>query len=600
VARLDGKRFLITGLSRLTVRVSALLLERGGAVTVVTADEHQDGAAGRERAMLLGRLPEGVEVFVGELEQVAGRVGLSGSACLLALADDDLVNLAAAVTCHALDPNVPIVLRAYDITLADQLEQGLNIRRAYSVSVLSAPSFLAAAVGSQVLESLRLGDTQVPLWELSISPESPAVGLRPDQVAATTGAEILGRTAGGSGAWVSPAAGGPLLEAGQHVVAGGPLDRMVALALSGNPVFPAPGSRRARDRAADRRQRKQVRAERRRAGWIAGGTLLPITALVLVVFLLLTVLVFALTLHKNPIDAFYFAITTALGNSTLDTRGNALKAFGVIAMLAGGALLGVLFSYLASVATAVRIEQRMGRRVQRMSGHAVVAGLGSIGFRIGRLLQESGIPWAGIDRTPDQRHAEAAGAEAPVFSGDVRLPENLERAGIREAACLFACTDSDLANIEACLQAKRLNPSIRTVARIFDDDLANRVGGVFGIDTAVSATHVAAAAFVGAAADERALRPFRVGDVEHVAFRLDLDEPLSAERLTTLRREGILVLACRGAGGKVDPGGAGREIPAGISVIVAGPRAAVDASLLETANRQTSAATTRAAPAVTD
>ena len=297
-------------------------------------------------------------------------------------------------------------------------------------------------------------------------------------------------------------------------------------------------------------------------------------------FLLLTIVVFAVALHKNPIDAFYFAITTALGNSTLDDNGAGLKVFGVIAMLAGGALLGVLFSYFASVATSVRIEQRMGRQAQRMSGHAVVAGLGTVGYRIGRLLHDSGIPWTAIDRAPDERHAEAAGAAAPVLTGDVRLPENLERAGIREAACLFACTDSDLANIEACMQAKRLNPKIRTVARIFDDALASRVGGTFGIDMPVSATHVAAAAFVGAAVDERALRPFQIGEVEYVAFRHDVAESLSAERLGALQEVGVLVLARRRPDGTVGPGGADAGLISGETIVVAGPRGAVEASLL--------------------
>jgi Trk K+ transport system NAD-binding subunit len=227
----------------------------------------------------------------------------------------------------------------------------------------------------------------------------------------------------------------------------------------------------------------------------------------------------------------------------------------------------------------VRIEQRMGREAQRMSGHAVVAGLGSIGFRIGRLLHENGIRWTAIDQAPDERHAEAAGVEAPVLTGDVRLPENLERAGIREAACLFAATDSDLANIEACLQAKRLNPSIRTVARIFDDTLATRVSGVFGIDAAVSATHVAAAAFVGAAADERARRPFWIGDVEHVTFRHDVAETLEPDRLRELRDVGVLILARRRDDGSVAPGGVEEPIPAGTTVIVAGPCAVVEASV---------------------
>src|SRR5262249_45467440 len=157
------------------------------------------------------------------------------------------------------------------------------------------------------------------------------------------------------------------------------------------------------------------------------------------------VVLFGIALHKGPVDAVYFAISTALGNETLDQSDSWLKIVGVIAMLAGGALLGVWFSYLASVATTVRIEQRMGRQAQRLSGHAVGAGLRTVGYRVGQVPSDSGIPWTAIDRAPDDRHAEAAGANAPVLTGDVRLPENLERAGIAEAACLFACTDSDLA-----------------------------------------------------------------------------------------------------------------------------------------------------------
>jgi Trk K+ transport system NAD-binding subunit len=358
---------------------------------------------------------------------------------------------------------------------------------------------------------------------------------------------------------------------------------VVSLALAGTRLFAKAGSDR-RARRAARRERRSAAKAARKAGGAAVGTLLPVAAAVLAVFLVTTIVIFGVALHKNPIDAIYFAISTALGNSTLDESDAWLKVVGVVAMLAGGALLGVVFSYLASVATTVRIEQRMGRQAQRMSGHAVVAGLGSIGYRIGRLLHESGIQWTAIDRAPDDRHAEAAGADAPVLTGDVRLPDNLERAGIRDAACLFACTDSDLANIEACLQAKRLNPSIRTVARIFDDSLASRVSGVFGIDAAVSATHVAAAAFVGAAVDERARRPFMVGEVEHVAFRWDVDEDLTPERQLALRDAGLEILARRRDDGSVEPNHLDDPIERGTVVVVAGTRAGIEATLLQDAH----------------
>ena len=586
MSSLAGKRFVIVGLTRLTVRVSRLIVERGGEVTVVLEDAGGPTATGS--SSLTHRLPEGVRVVEShDVEASLEEADLGESSCLLALADDDLANLAAAVACHAFHPEVPIVLRIYDTTLADQLEQGLNIRRAYSVSTLAAPAFLAAGLGSHVLETLRLGDTQVPIWEMFVPNGSVAAGRAAGDAGPVAGVQILGvrDAAAGTGTpdgWHAPAERSTPLTGGEGVVAGGPQERVVSFALGGRHLFASAGTARESMRSRRRRRaaaRGASRAARRDTG-IGGATLLPITAVILAVFVIVSVIVFGVALHKGPVDAVYFAISTALGNETLDQSDAWLQIVGVVAMLAGGALLGVLFSYFASVATTVRIEQRMGRQAQRMSGHAVVAGLGTIGYRVGRLLHDSGIPWTAIDRAPDERHAEAAGVDAPVLTGDVRLPENLERAGIAEAACLFACTDSDLANIEACLQAKRLNPSIRTVARIFDDALAGRVAGVFGVDAAVSATAVAAAAFVGAAADERALRPFKIGAVDHVAFRWDAPERIERERLSALRDAGVLILARRRSDGSIEPDDADSPIPAGTEVIVAGPRAAVDASIL--------------------
>jgi hypothetical protein len=89
-----------------------------------------------------------------------------------------------------------------------------------------------------------------------------------------------------------------------------------------------------------------------------------------------------------------------------------------------------LFSHLASVATTERLEQRAGRRAQRLSGH-------------------------------------------------VRLPENLDRAGVAEARCLVACTDDDLGQRAGLPSRPAANRAIRTVARIFDESLAG--GGGSGV-----------------------------------------------------------------------------------------------------------------------
>ena len=106
----------------------------------------------------------------------------------------------------------------------------------------------------------------------------------------------------------------------------------------------------------------------------------------LTLLLVLATILFAHALRLRPVDALYFILATALGNNNLQEAPASLKLLGCLVMLTGGALLAVLFSHLTSVVMAERLEQQMGRRAQRLSGHVVVAGLGNVGYRVSRLL----------------------------------------------------------------------------------------------------------------------------------------------------------------------------------------------------------------------
>lgn len=562
---LAGKRFVISGLSRLTVRVAGLLVGRGADVSVVGSNDQLGLAPTLERL--------GCSVVLGPDGEAALReAGVDRAGCLLALSDDDLANLDAAVLGHVLAPDVPVVLRSFHPALIDQLEERLNVRRAYSVTGLAAPAFVAAALQAEVVETLRLGEEEVPLCRFTVRAGSPTAGSTAAQLKADHGCAVLA-VREPEGRW-EPGSGERRIPPGGEVLVGGPLLRVLRLAsLNGGPFGRRPG--RARHARPPRAQAG------RRALASLRGTFLPAAALVLTALLVLTILVFGVALELNPVEALYFAVSTALGNATLDQSQEWLKVLGVVSMVAGGALLGVVFSFLAAVATTQRLEQRMGRRAERLSGHAVVVGLGTVGYRVERLLFELGLRAAVLDRSPDTRFVDAVGERTPVLTGDVRLPENLERTGVARAACLFACTDDDLTNVEACMQARRINPEIRTVARIFDETLAERVHGLLGIDVAISATRVAASAFVGAAVEERATRPFAVDGLHYLAVRYDATDVVPPDRIEEWRASGIRILALRRGDGPVQPvtqlDGA---IEPGDSVILAGP-AAVTTRVLE-------------------
>ena len=542
------------------MRVARLLAAPDNEIVVVASKEELDLAGLLEG--LASRVDAGAD-----LDAALVWARLPGSTCMLALSEDDMHNLRAAMAARTLAPDVPVVLRAFDPALADQL-QGLSLRRAFSVSALAAPAFVAAALSDEVVETLRLGPDEVTLLRLTLRDGSPILARTAAEVKRETGCAVLANTSATDG-WRPTGLEERLETAGEKVLVGGPLTLALRLAIRNGGVPQG-------NRTAWRWPSLRNRAEDRSGPRLRAATLLPLAAAVLVALLFATVVVFAVALHKDPIDAAYFAVSTALGNSTLDQEDAWLKVVGVISMVLGGALVGVLFSWLASVATAQRLEQRMGRRARELSGHAVVVGLGTIGYRVERLLYELDIPRAGIDRDPDPRFAGVVAERTPIITGDVRLPESLDRTGIREARWLIACTSEDLTNIESCLTARRLNPRIRTVARIFDADLADRVGGALGIDVAISASAVAASAFAGAATDERAFRQFRVGDLDYLAFRFEPERTVDSSEIERWRGGHVRVLAFRKGEGETLPASQLVEgLSPGDSAILAGPASAV-------------------------
>jgi Trk K+ transport system NAD-binding subunit len=468
-------------------------------------------------------------------------------------------NLQVVAAAHEVAPAVPVVLRAFDARLVEQFQFRGNVRRCFSSSALAAPAFAAAVFGQDVVETLRILEDEVPLCVLTLREESPLLGITAGEMKTRWACAAVAR-APRDGAWVPARGDSDVLASGDRLLVGGLLLDVLRLAMGNSAI------------ASRKRGWRELRRLPRLARLEPTATLVAAAALALVALFLLTGIVFALALDLSPVDAAYRALTNAFGDVGLESAPDWVKVFGVAVMIAGAVLVGVVLAHVTALFTANRLEQQASRRARRMQGHVVIAGLGMVGFRTDRLLAELGIGSVIIEQHADlSRFREAASFHSPVLSGDARLAENLERAGVRDAACIVACTDDDLVNVSACVEAKQLNPSIRTIVRIFHDDLARRLDA-FGIDAALSMSGAAASAFVGAATDERAVRRVCLGDLELVAFRHETSRAILASELTSWRERGLRVLAVRPPGSQpLPPTAALHDLVAGTEMIVAGP-----------------------------
>jgi Trk K+ transport system NAD-binding subunit len=520
-----GRRFVITGVSRLSVRVARALTEAGADVVLVAgrnADDDLTSVVGRVATVRTEDVDRATSLRAAGLAEADG---------LLALDDDDLDNLRTVGCAAAVAPDVPVVLRSFDAALADRVELGSNVRRAFSLSALAAPAFVAAAIGDDALATLRLGDDEVPLVQLVVGDAGPLAGHRPSAIAARTEVVVVARRTPGA-EWAPAHDDAPLAPA-EEVVVGGHLRAVLAAALANDPL-PAPPKRR---------RRRATFAELRRRPQGLTSTLLPVAVLLLAVVLVAATAYFSAVRDLGAADALYFTVTAGLGNADLIGEGIGQQLAGIALIVAFGALIGIVFSYVATVAVAHRSGYRMERQAARRRGHVVVVGVGTIGYRVLSLLDDLGIDTTAIEQSASSRFLGAAAAHGPVLVGNARLPEELERTGVEHAACLVAVTDDDLVNISACLQARAVNPTIRTVARIFDETIAEHAGSALGIDVALSGSRSAAAAFAGAALEDRAPRHVHLGSLELVAFRHPLPVAPTAVDLETWRAEGAHLVA---------------------------------------------------------
>lgn len=148
-----------------------------------------------------------------------------------------------------------------------------------------------------------------------------------------------------------------------------------------------------------------------------------------------------------------------------------------------------------------------------MSDHIVLVGLGKLGYRVYRLLHRMGEPLAVIERNANNQFLDTVRRDGvPLFIGDARREAILEDAAIRKARSIVLAADDDLANLETALDARKINPKIRVVMRMFDQNMADKIRDGFNIHIAMSQSALSAPAFATAAAHGMIVNSFVVGN----------------------------------------------------------------------------------------
>ena len=217
---------------------------------------------------------------------------------------------------------------------------------------------------------------------------------------------------------------------------------------------------------------------------------------------------------RNFIEAIYTVLSLAFFQPPGDfPKSPFLEAFFFIMPLVGiGSLaLGLAdFGYLLFNRRARSKEWEMAI-ASTLENHHVLVGLGHLGFHVVEHLRAAmNQEIAVIEQNPSADMFKAVqGMDIPIIADDASREFVLEAAGVRRARSIILCTQNDAANLKIALKARSLNPDIRVIIRIFDDDFAKALTEQFGF-VALSGTGLATPVFAASATDSEITRPVSI------------------------------------------------------------------------------------------
>jgi Trk K+ transport system NAD-binding subunit len=224
--------------------------------------------------------------------------------------------------------------------------------------------------------------------------------------------------------------------------------------------------------------------------------------------------------------AAHYSVTNALYLTVMDLTGSALtnaklsgpeKASQVLLTLDGMAFIPVI----TAIVVGARLTGSVRRAPRPPGGHVIVVGLGNVGTSVTGQLHDLGFDVVCVDNNsgaPGIPMARQLGL--PVVIGDATREETLRAASLDTCMALVSVTSQDVVNLETALNARALREDLRIVLRLTDDDLAERLQKTTGNTISRSVPYLAAPAFAAAMLEHQVLRTIPMG--RHVLLIADV------------------------------------------------------------------------------
>jgi Trk K+ transport system NAD-binding subunit len=473
--------YIVCGANALAHRLVVELTEQYDVpVVAIVADRDRDHAP--QIVQILGDASVISAPVISEATLLTAEIGTARGIALVA--GDDQSNIHTALRAQERNRDVRIVLRIYNQRLGGQIQQLFPNCAALSGSATAAPAFVNAALRRP--NSVQVGGRSI---SVAFGQEARPVDFlctiadRIDQQDLAR-MRLLPDAPGPTARWIEEVSRNPTPQLG---------GRAVLQFLDSEPKLSVPRLNRLRWRLVDMIRfftGVQLRL-------VLFGSVVTVAGCFALMWALNRP--FAWAVYQTLLDLAGSAVPDTYGAANRQGTGGSWQRLAQVAIT----LCGIP---LMAVVTAVLVENtgrgRHGALKSPSAGirdHVVVVGLGNVGSRIATHLHRIGVPVVCIERDPTARGIGVARSlDIPVLVGEGALDRMLDAARIQTARALLAVTGDDATNLEAALEARAIQPEVRIVMRLFDDDFAAHVYRTFKNAASRSVSYLAAPGFAAA------------------------------------------------------------------------------------------------------
>ncbi|HYG73645.1 MAG TPA: NAD-binding protein [Planctomycetota bacterium] len=156
--------------------------------------------------------------------------------------------------------------------------------------------------------------------------------------------------------------------------------------------------------------------------------------------------------------------------------------------------------------------------------HVVLCGVGHLGYRVLEQLLASQVPVVVLEKDPEARFmSQVKAAGVPVLIRNMTEDQSLVDAGVPNARVIIIATNEDMANLEVALDARKMNPKIRIIMRLFDQQIARKISDALTIDAAFSSSALAAPIVAAMSLDTKVMASYVIGETPYVTAEVRVD-----------------------------------------------------------------------------